>query len=107
MEDDRETSPLLLALSGTFVVLVGLDLVSDYLEGGTGAHLTLEAILLAISGLVFGRGIQQLRQARQKIQSLKNDVEQLSEEKEKWQGETHQLLAGLSVKIENQFNSST
>ncbi|MBT5027201.1 MAG: helix-turn-helix transcriptional regulator [Nitrospinaceae bacterium] len=103
MEDDRETSPLLLALSGTFVVLVGLDLVSDYLEGGTGAHLTLEAILLAISGLVFGRGIQQLRQARQKIQSLKNDVEQLSEEKEKWQGETHQLLAGLSVKIENQF----
>ncbi|MBT3182994.1 MAG: helix-turn-helix transcriptional regulator [Nitrospina sp.] len=103
MTDIREANPMVLVLSGTFVVLVGLDLVSDYLEGGTGTHLILEGLLLALSGAVFGGGVRQLLQARQKIESLKSDVEKLNEEKEKWKGETHQLLAGLSVKIENQF----
>jgi len=103
MTDIREANPMVLVLSGTFVVLVGLDLVSDYLEGGTGTHLILEGLLLALSGAVFGGGVRQLLQARQKIESLKSDVEKLNEEKEKWKSETHQLLAGLSVKIENQF----
>ena len=103
MVDVREANPVVLLLSGTFVVLVGLDLISDYLDGGTGTHLVLEGLLLALSGAVFGGGIRQLVQARQKIESLKSDVEKLNEEKEKWKSETHQLLAGLSVKIENQF----
>ncbi|MBT5549994.1 MAG: hypothetical protein HOJ79_05895 [Nitrospina sp.] len=103
MADAREVNPMILVLSGTFVVLVGLDLVSDYLEGGTGTHLILEGLLLAVSGVVFGEGIRKLAQARAKIESLKGDMEKLNEEKEKWKGETHQLLAGLSIKIENQF----
>ena len=103
MADARGANPMVLVLSGAFVVLVGLDLISDYLEGGTGTHLILEGILLAISGAVFGGGIRELAQARQKIESLTSDVEKLNEEKEKWKGETHQLLAGLSIKIENQF----
>lgn len=103
MADAREVNPMILVLSGTFVVLVGVDLVSDYLEGGTGAHLIVEGLLLALSGAVFGGGIRQLSQARQKIESLKGDVEKLKKEKDRWKGETHQLLAGLSIKIENQF----
>ena len=103
MADAREVNPMILVLSGTFVVLVGLDLISDYLEGGTGTHLILEGLLLAVSGVVFGEGIRKLAQARAKIESLKGDMEKLNEEKEKWKGETHQLLAGLSIKIENQF----
>ena len=74
MTDIREANPMVLVLSGTFVVLVGLDLVSDYLEGGTGTHLILEGLLLALSGAVFGGGVRQLLQARQKIESLKSDV---------------------------------
>jgi DNA-binding NarL/FixJ family response regulator len=103
MADAREVNPMILVLSGTFVVLVGLDLISDYLEGGTGTHLVLEGLLLMLSGAVFGGGVRQLAQARQKIESLQSDVEKLNEEKEKWKSETHQLLAGLSIKIENQF----
>lgn len=103
MADAREVNPMVLVLSGTFVVLVGVDLVSDYLEGGTGTHLIVEGLLLALSGAVFGGGIRQLSQARQKIESLKGDVEKLKKEKDRWKGETHQLLAGLSIKIENQF----
>jgi DNA-binding NarL/FixJ family response regulator len=103
MTDVRESNLTLLVLSGTFVVLVGLDLINDYSDGGTGTHLILEGILLAISGGVFAHGIKQLAQARQKIELLTSDVEKLNEEKEKWKGETRQLLAGLSVKIESQF----
>ena len=68
MADARGANPMVLVLSGAFVVLVGLDLISDYLEGGTGTHLILEGILLAISGAVFGGGIRELAQARQKIE---------------------------------------
>jgi len=103
MVDGREGNLMLLVLSGTFVVLVGLDLISDYSDGGTGTHLVLEGLLFAISGTVFVRSIQQLAQARKKIEGLQNDVENLIKEKERWKGETHQLLAGLSVKIEKQF----
>ena len=103
MADVKEDNHVLLILSGAIVVLVGLDLINDYSGGSTGTHLILEGLLLAISGVVFVRGINQLAQARQKIELLTCDVEKLNEEKEKWKGETHQLLAGLSVKIENQF----
>ncbi|PIP72938.1 MAG: hypothetical protein COW89_03770, partial [Nitrospinae bacterium CG22_combo_CG10-13_8_21_14_all_47_10] len=94
MVDGREGNLMLLVLSGTFVVLVGLDLISDYSDGGTGTHLVLEGLLFAISGTVFVRSIQQLAQARKKIEGLQNDVENLIKEKERWKGETHQLLAG-------------
>ena len=52
---------------------------------------------------MFIAGLRQLNEARREIKSLQVDVEKLHEEKEKWTGETQQLLAGLSVKIEGQF----
>ncbi|MZH41644.1 MAG: helix-turn-helix transcriptional regulator [Nitrospinae bacterium] len=103
MADLRETNFMLLFLSGTFFILIGLDLFSDQSGGSTRTHLVLEGILLTISGVVFAFGVKQLSQARQKIEILTSNVEKLNEEKEKWKGETNQLLAGLSVKIENQF----
>jgi DNA-binding CsgD family transcriptional regulator len=63
----------------------------------------LEGLLLLISGAMFIAGLRQLNEARREIKSLQVDVEKLHEEKEKWKGETQQLLAGLSVKIEGQF----
>lgn len=103
MEDSREANLAVLILSGTFAVLVGLDLTTDYRDGGSGAHLILEGLLLAISGTVFVFGVTRLTLAKKQIQSLQVDVEKLHQEKEQWKNETHQLLAGLSVKIEQQF----
>ena len=100
MEDKGK---LILVLSGIFFVLIGADLLTDYLKGGTGAHVTLEGVLLLVSAAMFIVGLKQLNEARQEIKSLKVNVENLSEEKDRWKGETQQLLAGLSVKIENQF----
>lgn len=100
MEDKEK---LLLVLTGLFVVLISADLITDFLGGGTGPHLILEGLLLGVSGTMFIAGLKQLTRARQEIRSLQGDVEKLQIEKDKWKGETQQLLAGLSVKIEDQF----
>jgi DNA-binding NarL/FixJ family response regulator len=104
MEDAKEVNSVVLILSGAFVVLVGLDLITDYGDGGSGAHLLLEGILLAISGTFFVLGLKRLFLAKKEILALQINVESLHQEKEQWKGETHQLLAGLSVKIEKQFS---
>ena len=103
MEDSRRANLIVLILSGTFAVLVGLDLVTDYHSGSTGAHLILEGLLLVTSGTFFVLSVKRLALAKKEITSLKVDVEKLHHEKEQWKNETHQLLAGLSVKIEQQF----
>jgi len=104
MEDAKEVNSVVLILSGAFVVLVGLDLITDYGDGGSGAHLLLEGMLLAVSGTVFVLGVKRLFQAKREILALQVNVESLHQEKEQWKNETHQLLAGLSVKIEEQFS---
>ena len=103
MEDVRKTIWMMLVGSGIFAVLVLMDLVNDYQSGSTGSHLILEGILLAFSGGIFVIGVSQLTRARQEVTVLKGDLDRVHQEKEQWQKETHQLLAGLSQKIEGQF----
>ncbi len=104
MEDARKAIWIMLVWSGVFTVLVAMDLVNDYQSGGTGQHLILEGILLAFSGGVFVLGVRQLTRARQEVTVLKGDLERVRQQKDQWKRETHQLLAGLSQKIEGQFN---
>ena len=104
MEDVRKTIWMMLVGSGIFAVLVLMDLVNDYQSGSTGRHLILEGILLAFSGGVFAMGVRQLTRSRQEVTVLKSDLGRVHHEKEQWKKETHQLLAGLSQKIEDQFS---
>lgn len=90
--------------SGLFTVLVAMDLVNDYQSGSTGRHLILEGILFALSGGIFVMGVRLLMRTRQQVSVLKSDLDRARHEKEQWKQETNQLLAGLSQKIENQFN---
>ena len=104
MEDSKKETWMLLIGSGTFAVLVAMDLINDYQSGSTGRHLILEGILLAFSAGVFVMGTRQLVRSRQEVTVLKSDLNRVRDEKEQWKKETHQLLAGLSQKIEEQFN---
>jgi len=103
MEDSRKVIWMMLMGSGMFALLVAMDLVNDYQNGSTGRHLVLEGILFAISGGVFVMGVWQLTRAKQEVTVLKGDLDRVRHEKEQWKKETHQLLAGLSQKIEDQF----
>jgi len=104
MEDARKINLAILLLSGVFVVLVSLDLITDYQNGSSGSHLVFEGILLGLSAAFFVLGVSRLTLAKKKIEALQNDVKNLHQEKERWKAETHQILAGLSLKIENQFS---
>lgn len=105
MEESRKAAWILLVGSGVFVVLVAMDLLNDYQNGSTGRHLIIEGILFAISGGVFVMGVRQLIHTRNAVSVLQSDLDRLHQEKEQWQKETHQLLAGLSQKIEHQFSA--
>ncbi len=103
MIDSKRQNWWFLALSGAFLILVGADLINDYFSGATGEHLLLEGMLLGVSGTVFVMILKNLARAKLEIQTLKIDSENLHQEKERWKNETHQLMEGLSVKIERQF----
>ncbi|MDH5762392.1 MAG: LuxR C-terminal-related transcriptional regulator [Nitrospinota bacterium] len=103
MEDSRKATWILLVWSGLFAVLVAMDLVNDYQSGSTLRHLSIEGLLLLLSGGVFAMGLRKLRSVRQEVTVLKGDLDRIRNEKERWKQETHQLLAGLSQKIEDQF----
>jgi hypothetical protein len=53
MEDAKRFNLVLLILSGTFAVLVGLDLITDYSSGSSGTHLIFEGILLGLNAGLF------------------------------------------------------
>ena len=104
MDDARKIGLTILIFSGAMAVLVGLDLVTDYSSGSSWTHLILEGMLLTVSGLFFVFGVKRLGLATMEIKGLQVDMENLFREKDKWKDETHQLLEGLSVKIEKQFS---
>ncbi len=103
MEDARKSYRILLILSGTFGVFVAADLIGDWKSGGSGVHLVLEGILLAVSAAVFLIGVNRLAGLQKELHSLRGDLEKVRREKDRWIRENHQLLEGLSVKIEQQF----
>lgn len=104
MEDSRKTIWIMLVWSGIFAVLVAMDLVNDYQSGSTGRHLILEGLLFTLSGAFFVMGVRQLTQAKEQVTVLKSDLDRVRHEKELWKKEAHQLLEGLSQKIEDQFS---
>lgn len=105
MDDSQKAYKALLIFSSAFAILVGVDLVTDFSSGGSGSHLIVEGLLLAISAGFFIFGVKQLQQANTRISTLQQDMDRLRGEKEKWKQGSQRLLEGLSKKIENQFLS--
>ncbi len=103
MEDAKRVSFILLLFSGILLAMVGMDLLTDYKSGGSGSHLIFEGILLGLTTALFVWSIYRLILAKTEIKSLQINIDNLLQEKERWKSETHQLLEGLSVKIEEQF----
>ncbi|NIQ02686.1 MAG: helix-turn-helix transcriptional regulator [Nitrospinaceae bacterium] len=94
---------MVLGGSGLFTVMVAVDLATDYQSGNSVRHLLIEGILFVISGVVFALVLRQLLRTRQEVTLLKNDLEAVEQQKERWRQESRQMLAGLSGKIEDQF----
>lgn len=108
MSNDRdgeaaETAPEALVLFGLIAILVGADVVADWLSGTTPVHLLAE---LAATGLAL-TGVallwRRMEAARRTAASLGRDLRVAREEAERWRGEARDVLLGLGVAIDRQF----
>lgn len=102
-EEPQETAPEALVLFGLIAILVGADLVADSLSGTTSVHLLAElaATALALTGVaLLWRRMEADRRA---AASLGHDLRAAREEAERWRREASDVLHGLGVAIDRQF----
>lgn len=99
MSDDvRNNRPTMtaIALFAVVVVLIGWDLFVDYGEGVSLWHLTFEfgIFLVALSGMVL---------MWWQLDRTRSDLVEALVEAEQWKKESNELIQGLGVAIEHQF----
>lgn len=99
MSDDvRNNRPTLaaIALFGLVVVLIGWDLYVDYGEGASLWHLSFESFifLVAVSGVVL---------MWRQLDRTRADLVDALVEAEQWKKESRELIQGLSIAIDRQF----
>lgn len=108
MSNDRsgevqESAPEALVLFGLIAILVGADVVADSLSGTTLVHLVAEltATALALTGVALLW--RRMEAARRAAASLGHDLRAAREEAERWRREAGDVLHGLGVAIDRQF----
>lgn len=95
--------PLAALLLTGIAVLVVLDLVSDYGEGGSRIHLALELLVLVLATSGAARGWRQLLRARADLRRLRADLEDTRARATRWRSENETLMRGLGAAIDAQF----
>lgn len=103
-DDMPKLAPI--ALFGVIIILVCIDLYSDMHEGASGAHLAIEFFILLSSAtgvmlMWFNIGV-----ARSDLSKALVEADHLSKaliEIDRWKADSNELIQGLSVAIENQF----
>ena len=99
MSDDirqNRSTRLATGLFAAVVVLVGIDLYVDFGEGVGGLHLVAELLLFVVALVGTVLMWRQLHRTR-------SDLATALGEAEHWKRESHELLSGLGVAIEHQF----
>lgn len=91
-------------------VIIGSDLLADYLHGASLSHLALEAAvvgLAAAGGGSFARRWFSLRReadaARAEADALRGESEAHRAEAERWRNEAKELIDGLGTAIDGEF----
>jgi len=99
--------PTLIVVFGVIAGLVVIDILADIGEGTTLGHVALEAAiaLVAVFGvaLLVWRIVALARSARSEAAALVVDLENSRRDAVEWRTEAQELLAGLSAKIDSQF----
>lgn len=106
----RRPWPGILLASTAVAVLAGVDLAGDFGSGTSSAHVILEGTLLAmgIAGVCFAvvqwrKAIHEVARAEARATELSLSLAASRADADRWQKETRQLLRGLGVAIDLQF----
>jgi DNA-binding CsgD family transcriptional regulator len=92
-----------LALFALIGALIGIDVVADLREGTAAAHLVIELAAMAAAATGAAFLLLRLRQARREQRRLHYDLDAARVEAARWRAEASDLLAGLGVAIDMQF----
>ena len=85
------------------LVLVGADLISDYLEGTPIAHLVVESFLFIAATIGIWMGWRRYQAAREESRLLERDLKQAREDARRWREESRAVIEGLGAAIDRQF----
>ncbi|HEY8158616.1 MAG TPA: LuxR C-terminal-related transcriptional regulator [Methylobacter sp.] len=106
INDNKRFSQWATVLSLFVFVLITLDFLGDYRDGVPWTHLLSEVLILMLSlaGIVyFGRLYYQFAQS--KINLLTQDLALANQQAQQWREANHELIAGLAIQIQKQFDS--
>jgi DNA-binding CsgD family transcriptional regulator len=95
-----------IVLSLCVFVLITFDISSDYRDGVPWGHLLTEVLILilSLSGVVYF-GYLYYQFAQTKIGFLTQDLALANQQAQQWREANRDLIAGLSVQIQKQFDA--
>jgi DNA-binding CsgD family transcriptional regulator len=104
--DNKRFNQWAIALCLFVFVLITFDITGDYRDGVHWTHLLTEALILilSLSGIAyFGWLYYQFAQA--KISFLTHDLALANQQAQQWREANRELIAGLAVQIQKQFDA--
>jgi DNA-binding CsgD family transcriptional regulator len=108
--NDRRLLGGLLAAFVAVALFATIDIAADLREGTTVRHVLFELVVILVGllgGVVVARRLiavlRSARAAREELASLAQRLQQTEREATRWRAEAHELLAGLSVAVDRQF----
>lgn len=93
-----------LVLFALVFALIATDIVTDWGAGASLGHVLAEVAVLVLSGIGVVLLWRALWSTKEAVAELTGDVARARREARRWQAEAHELLDGLRLAIEQQFD---
>ncbi|MCC6138088.1 MAG: response regulator transcription factor [Bdellovibrionaceae bacterium] len=100
----RKEIALITAVLLGILILIGADLVSDYDEGSSFAHIATEALLAALASFGFIIMFRALFKKNHALSFSQEQIFQKEKDAEKWRIESQKYMQGLSTAIDAQLD---
>lgn len=95
---DRRSTKAAIMLFAVIALLIGWDVIADYSEGANWVHMAVELSVLVVAAIGAVLLWRQLGRARFDLADARVEAEQ-------WRRESRELIQGLGLAIEKQFNN--
>ncbi|MDH3647823.1 MAG: hypothetical protein OER80_13725 [Gammaproteobacteria bacterium] len=94
---DRWSVWVAIAFFALIALLIILDVIVDFNEGASIGHIAIELLVVAVAATGIGVLMRQLMRTRTSLAQARVEAEQ-------WRKESRELIQGLAIAIENQFD---
>jgi DNA-binding CsgD family transcriptional regulator len=104
MLNSKWLSKIAIGLCSLIVILIALDLVTDYSDGIELSHLLTELLVLLVAFVGIGFfGYWFYRATQSSLKQLTTDLKNAHAQAQLWRDENKELITGLGLQIQKQF----